>query len=302
MRFCRQGPSLVVHTPAKLNLFLEVRGRRPDGYHELETIMVSIDLFDTLRFTPDQPGAVSLLLRPISSPASAGLPADDRNLVVQAARLLGKHCGIRGGVAIELTKRIPLESGLGGGSSDAAATLVALNRLWHAGLSRDELHALAAQLGSDVNFFLDSRTAAMCLGRGERVQTIPLPRRLHFVVLRPPGGLPTAAVFRRLELQVGEVHPDGRDVADLRAALRDGASARIGRCLHNSLEQPARELNEDVAGALHCLRKQPLPGAAMSGSGTACFALCRSAKQARFLAARLRTRIGNHVWSVSSCN
>lgn len=294
MRFSWQGPSLVVHTPAKLNLFLEVRGRRPDGYHELETVMVSVDLFDTVRFAPGEHLALTVRRGP------AALPEDDRNLVLRAARLLARHCDVRTGASMELIKRIPVESGMGGGSSDAAATLVALNRLWGTGLSSGELHHLAAQLGSDVNFFLDSVSAAVCRGRGEQVEPIDLPRTLHFVVVRPRGGLSTKEVFQRLDS--GDVPSNRSSSAALQEALGQGGLGRIAEQLHNRLETPARELSRDVAESLRQLKSTAAAGAAMTGSGTGCFALCRSARQARSLGRRLRSLGKHHVWSVSGCS
>ncbi|MBL8849895.1 MAG: 4-(cytidine 5'-diphospho)-2-C-methyl-D-erythritol kinase, partial [Planctomycetaceae bacterium] len=156
MRFRRQGPSLVVDAPAKLNLFLEVCGKRPDGYHELETLMVSIGLCDTLRFTPLPHPDIVLRTRFAHDHDASGFPGGDSNLIVKAARLLAASTGCNAGVEIDLVKRIPSASGMGGGSSDAAATLVALNRLWNTGLNADRLDELAAQLGSDLNFFMRS--------------------------------------------------------------------------------------------------------------------------------------------------
>src|SRR5204862_191711 len=131
------------------NLHLSVLGRRPDGYHELETVMASIGLYDTLSFEP-QDGRTELICE-----GADGLAADESNLVLRAARLICSESQIDRGARIRLTKRIPMQAGLGGGSSNAAAALVGLNHLWDLGLSSDELHRLAAQLGSDVNFFID---------------------------------------------------------------------------------------------------------------------------------------------------
>ena len=170
MRICCRGPSLAVHTPAKLNLSLEVLGRRPDGYHELETVMVSIGLYDTLLFTEDRAHETRLRCHSVvtQSRHRSELSSGPDNLIVQAAELLRQTTGCDRGVTIDLWKRIPMQAGLGGGSSDAAATLVGLNRFWQLGLSSSELHDLASQLGSDVNFFLDSPIAANARGVGNR--------------------------------------------------------------------------------------------------------------------------------------
>lgn len=294
MRFRRQGPSLVVDTPAKLNLFLEVRGKRPDGYHELETVMVSIGLFDTLRFAPRTDAA--LALRCASAvPGGPVLPADETNLVLRAARLLADATACTRGVSITLLKRIPLASGLGGGSSDAAATLAALNQLWETGLSSADLHALAARLGSDVNFFLDSHPLALCRGRGEIIEPRPLGTRLHFVLARPRSGLSTAAVFGGWQDEGLRASPER-----LLQHLAQGRVGAVGHELHNSLEAPAVRLNGDVRRLLAKLARVAPRANRMTGSGAVCYGLCASRRQARSLGARLRGADAGLVWIVTS--
>lgn len=296
MRFRRQGPSLAVDTPAKLNLFLEVRGKRPDGYHELETLMVSIGLFDTLRFSPAGHGEVRLTIRDAGA-RCPDLSAGPENLVCRAAALLAAESGISRGASIELEKRVPLESGLGGGSSDAAATLVGLNRFWDAGLSHAALHRLAARLGSDVNFFLDSHPLALCRGRGEQITPAVLGAPLHFVLLRPESGLSTAAVFRAWS---GDGGHGARDVTEIMHSLRNGRSAAAGRQLHNALQTPATTINRQIGDALVRLARQPVLGAAMSGSGSACFGLCQSRSQAQCISGALRAMGIERAWAVST--
>jgi len=217
MRFRRVGPSLVVHTPAKLNLFLELLGKREDGYHELETLMVAVDLFDTLTFTEEDSNDIRLQCSGLgagkqgsvpgsfapggAAQASAdaegeGIPLGSDNLVVKAAQLLRGHAGVERGVRISLVKRIPSAAGLAGGSSDAAATLMALNRFWNLGLGVFELQRLASHLGSDVAFFVDGTSAAVCHGRGEIIEPLDVPLGLHFVIVRPRTGLSTALVYK----------------------------------------------------------------------------------------------------------
>lgn len=283
MRIRRQGGSLVVDAPAKLNLFLEVLGRRPDGYHELETVMVSIGWFDTLRFTPVQESAtVSLSIRS-ALPGAGEIPRTGENLVLRAAERLREAIRPQRGVAIELFKRIPWQAGLGGGSSNAAATLVALNAMWGAPLPASELHRLAAELGSDVNFFLDSHPLAVCRGRGERLEPVPLRRALDFVVIHPAGGLRTADVFHRW--RPTDRH---RESGELTRALcgRSGPCERLP--LYNALERPAEELHPGVTECLRSLRACGLQHVGMSGSGSGCFGIAASRRQA-CLAARLLT-------------
>lgn len=296
MRFRMTGPSLVVDTPAKLNLHLEVLGRRADGFHQLETVMVSIGLYDTLTLTPaDERIELDCHSGSVTRPEPLP-PADDHNLILRAADRLQERTGCRSGARISLTKRIPMEAGLGGGSSDAAAALVGLNRLWGLGLSGHDLHEEAARLGSDVNFFLDSPRLAICRGRGEEIVPRPLRGPLWFVVVKPPGGLSTAAVFRELSLGSG----DRRSCAAIVDAAADGNAAHCGRQVFNALESPARQLSVEVREVLRQLRSERLPGVALSGSGTACFGVCRNRSEARRAASRLRATGTSDVFVVQA--
>lgn len=295
MRMRRQGPSLVVDAPAKLNLFLEVLGRRSDGYHELETVMVSIDWFDTLRFTPVEASAGETLSIRTTVQGGGALSADENNLVLRAARRLRQAVPAAGGVRMELIKRIPWQAGLGGGSSDAAATLAALNRLWGDPLTAEELHRLAAELGSDVNFFLASTPLAVCRGRGERIEPLPLRRRLPCVVVLPPGGLSTAAVFQRWT--------PGRTPQSVRPLVEELA-ARGGRLsqvrLYNALEAPASELHPGVREVLQRLRNYGLAAVGMSGSGSACFGIAESHRRARRIARQWNAEQGPRAQAAST--
>ncbi|MCA9080691.1 MAG: 4-(cytidine 5'-diphospho)-2-C-methyl-D-erythritol kinase [Planctomycetaceae bacterium] len=295
MRLRAYGGALLIEAPAKLNLFLEVLGRREDGFHDLETLMLSVGLYDSLRLAAADGGEIRLRLEGCHVPLSAPLQVDDTNLVVRAARLLQTHTGSQQGVRIELTKRIPVEAGMGGGSSDAAATLVGLNRLWQLGLSSGELHALAAQLGSDVNFFLDSAPAALCHGRGEQIAMVPMAGPLPFVILKPKSGCPTGAIFRTLQLG-GAMHGPDR----LLSALAVGNWKGFRSECYNALQAPAEELNSDVGRALSLLNGNDVVTAGMTGSGSACFGLCRSVRQARMLANRLRQQFDGQVFSVTT--
>ncbi|MBX3441214.1 MAG: 4-(cytidine 5'-diphospho)-2-C-methyl-D-erythritol kinase [Planctomyces sp.] len=294
MRFRRSGPSLVIDTPAKLNLHLEVLGRRPDGFHELETVMVSVGLFDTLVITPADE-RIELSCQADGAFAGQPLPPSDaRNLVLRSAELLRELTGHREGASLALVKRIPLEAGLGGGSSNAAAALVGLNRVWKLGLTGEELHAAAARLGSDVNFFLDSAPLAVCRGRGEQVRRSPLIGPLWFVIVKPPVGLSTAAVFGRY---AGLASP-ARSPEGLIAGAAAGNAAECGRWMFNALERPSRELSPIVARTLDQMREEDVAGCAMTGSGAACFALCRSREHAERIGRRLRGRVPGRVYVV----
>jgi len=177
--------------PAKLNLFLQVTGRRPDGFHELQTVFQIIDLCDSLDFEVRDDGLVKRV-------AGSAAVAPEEDLVVRAARLLQRRGAVEHGVRIAVRKRIPLQGGLGGGSSDAATTLVALNELWGTGLGIDELAALGLQLGADVPVFVRGHSA-WGEGVGEELVPIDLPQR-WFAVIRPPVAVSTAEVFQAPDL------------------------------------------------------------------------------------------------------
>lgn len=178
--------------PAKLNLFLHITGRRPDGYHELQTVFQFLSLADELRFALREDGQI---LR------HGGLPglAETDDLVVRAARCLQETAGVRAGAEITVEKRIPAGAGLGGGSSDAACTLLVLNRLWGAGLSVDQLAGLGAELGADVPVFIHGQ-AAWAEGIGERLTPIPDLPESWYAVLVPPCQVPTGAMYQMPEL------------------------------------------------------------------------------------------------------
>ncbi len=337
-----------IEAPAKLNLFFEILHKRPDGYHEVETLMVPINIFDTVYFARNPNGPVRLSCRlsswawhdrRIRQPhlldvdvanvpdsvantavsaefaglfgrgstfgnadfnkrqdvASRGFPPSDSheslpdngsNLVVQAVELLRVRAGVRDGARLHLVKRIPIAAGLGGGSSDAAAALVAANLGWNLGWSTDDLAVLAAELGSDVPFFL-YRSAAICRGRGERIETLD-PKRgfpngtLDLVLIRPPAGLSTAEVYRASS-PVEKPH----SVNSLLDALQRGDRAQIGRHLFNRLQPVAKKLSDWIGKWEDVLAKEDCLGHLMSGSGTCYFGLCRHAQHARCVARRL---------------
>jgi len=289
----RSADGVGVRAPAKVNLFLEVLARRPDGYHDIATLMVAVSLCDRLDFKEEASGRIELRCdRP-------DLSVGPDNLVYRAAELLRQRLGCRRGARIDLTKRIPWAAGLAGGSSDAAAALAGLNLLWQLGLSQTELAALGAELGSDVAFFF-ATPAAWCTGRGEVVTPVPLGRALDLVLVCPVVGLATPAVYRGVQVPAQPV--DGGPI--LRAAAA-GDLTELGRHLHNRLQGPAERLCPEVARLHACLAAlQPL-GQLMSGSGSSLFALCRDRREALRLARELRRladEIGRpRVFLVRSC-
>jgi 4-diphosphocytidyl-2-C-methyl-D-erythritol kinase len=290
----RDETSVLVSAPAKVNLHLEVLRRRPDGYHDLETLMVAVGLYDTLEFKDDSTGDVRL------SCDQPDLPTGRENLVWRAAELLRRHAGNPTGATIRLWKRIPLAAGLAGGSSDAAATLAGLNVLWRLGLSNAELSRLGAELGSDVSFFF-AAPAAWCTGRGDIVRPLRLPRPLYFVLACPPVGLSTAEVFRNLV--VPERPISGEAICQ---ALEAGDAEEIGRRLHNQLQPVAERLCPAVSRLREQLAARNPAGVLMSGSGSTVFALCRDAAEAlcvsRGLLPGWEEGDGPRIHSVRSCH
>jgi 4-diphosphocytidyl-2-C-methyl-D-erythritol kinase len=278
----RHAEAVVVRAPAKVNLFLEVLAKRADGYHEIVTLIIAVSLYDTLEFKEETSGQI--LLRCDQAELSTG----PENLVCRAAEMLRQHTGCVRGARIRLAKRIPMAAGLAGGSTDAAAALAGLNRLWGLGLRTSELAELGGALGSDVPFFF-STPAAWCTGRGEKVTPVNLGRTLHLVLACPPVGLATADVYRGVA--VPERPESG---AEVRQAVIDGNVEEIGRRLFNRLQPAAERLCPDVAALqarLTGLRVGPGgPWAAMSGSGSTLFALCRGHADALRLARDLRNQ------------
>jgi 4-diphosphocytidyl-2-C-methyl-D-erythritol kinase len=302
--WCERTPhGLTVRAPAKVNLFLEVLGKRPDGYHDLATLMVAVSLFDTLEFKEDSDSTIRLDLAPATEePGTEDRPPlspGPDNLVWRAADLLKRHTRHPAGCRIRLTKRIPLAAGLAGGSSDAAATLLGLNRLWRLNLGHAELTTLAAELGSDVAFFLGG-DAAWCTGRGEIVSPLQPTKPLWLVLVCPPMGLSTARVFQALTPPARPV-----DGSALRQAVVDGDIEGIGRGLFNRLQAVAEELCPVLAELRTRLATLGGTGRLMSGSGTTYFVLCRDADEAHRIAREgnqlSREKMVSRVHVVRSC-
>jgi 4-diphosphocytidyl-2-C-methyl-D-erythritol kinase len=294
MLSARHANTLAVWAPAKVNLHLEVLAKRADGYHDIETLMVAVSLYDTLNFKEETSREIQF------SCDHPSLTTGPDNLVRRAAELLRQHTGCRRGAAIRLSKRIPLAAGLAGGSSDAAATLAGLNRLWRLGLSGSELAKLGSQLGSDIAFFF-STPAAWCTGRGEQVRPLRLGKSLRFVLACPDVGLSTADVYR------GVAVPDEPRSGDvIREAVREGGVSEIGRGLFNRLQPVAERLCPAVAALRRRLEGARPTGHLMSGSGTSLFALCRDHGEALRVARRLRPEAEEgatpRVFLVHSCS
>ena len=265
--------------PAKINLSLRVLGKRPDGFHEIETLIAPISLYDKIDvekqsrwidFSCDDPT----------------LSTGDDNLVVRAAKLFLEHAKIKSGVSIKLEKKIPHGAGLGGGSSDAAATLRALNELFGTKLSREELSKLGTSIGSDVPFFL-FESAAICKGRGEIVAPTKLNEKLSLLLLKPEFGVASGWAYSRWK--------DAKQIPGI-----DYVAQNLeGQVLINDLERPVFEKFVFLAQLKTWLLKQPEVGAAlMSGSGSTVFAVLRSS--AAGLAKRACQELDPNLWITAS--
>jgi 4-diphosphocytidyl-2-C-methyl-D-erythritol kinase len=288
----RHSGAVVVWAPAKVNLYLEVLHKRPDGYHEIATLLVAVGLYDTLEFKEDVSDQF------VCHSDHPTLSTGPDNLVCRAGELLRQHTGCRFGARMYLRKRIPLAAGLAGGSTDAAATLMGLNHLWRLNLAPAELMALGAELGSDVPFFF-ARPAAWCTGRGEVVEPLTMGQPLWFVIACPMIGLSTAEVYQHVEIpampQTG---------AAIREAVRKGQVEAIAAALHNRLEEPAQRLCPAVGELRHRLQGLGPAGVLMSGSGSSVFALCRDWSEAQHVARQLRhgsEKNRPNVFLVRSC-
>lgn len=277
---------VVVWAPAKVNLFLEVLGKRPDGYHEIATLMVAVRLFDTIVIRDAPNGNLRLTC---SEPS---LATGDENLVLKAARLLRERTGCTKGADLRLIKRIPMAAGLAGGSTDAAATLAGLNRLWQLGLPVADLARLGGEIGSDIPFFFHS-PAAWCTGRGEIVEPVELPIPLDLVLLCPSFGLATASVYKNVSIPA---HSEPGN--PIREALAKADVDSVGKLMHNRLQLAAVKTDPRIADYIQMLEGLAPAGSLMSGSGSTLFALCRSAAEAHRVAASLKTRLKAHDFRV----
>jgi 4-diphosphocytidyl-2-C-methyl-D-erythritol kinase len=263
--------------PAKLNLFLHITGRRADGYHALQTVFQLLDWGDTLHFTRRDDGQVTRVN------AVAGVPAE-QDLTVRAARLLQTHTGCRLGVEIEIEKRIPMGGGLGGGSSDAATTLLALNRLWQLDIPRAQLQTLALQLGADVPVFVFGQNA-FAEGVGEALQAVELPER-HFLIVTPACHVPTAEIFSAQELT-----RDSEVVRIMDFLGQQNADSvwplKFGR---NDMQAVVVKKYQEVAQVLDWFEKvDKMAPARMTGSGASVFAAFESRAVAVSAQARLQS-------------
>jgi 4-diphosphocytidyl-2-C-methyl-D-erythritol kinase len=267
-----------VFAPAKINLSLRVLRRREDGFHEIESLIVLISVFDKLELELREAGGLEFVC------SDASLPTDETNLVVRAARLFCQTFGLEPNLRIELRKGIPHGAGLGGGSSDAAATLLALNRLFATEVPRETLLELAAALGSDVPFFIHE-SAALCRGRGELVTPTIFPHALPVLLIKPPFGVPTPWAYQQWR--------DSREIPGVRY---DAQKFSWGE-LANDLERPVFEKYLFLAHfKTWLLAQSEVAGALLSGSGSTVFAILDDRESASALGSRIAAEFGTDLW------
>jgi 4-diphosphocytidyl-2-C-methyl-D-erythritol kinase len=270
-------PVIEAAAPAKINLTLRVLGRREDGFHKIETLIVPVGLSDRLTIEEAEEWSFSC-----DDPT---VPGDERNLVVRAARLFFAETGMKAAARVRLMKGIPHGAGLGGGSSDAAATLRMLDEFYGTGLAKEKLMRMAAELGSDVPVFVEGG-AAWCRGRGEIVEAADFTVRLPVLLLKPGFGVPTAWAYK-----------GWKESRRLEGVRYEGQEFAWGR-LENDLERPVFEKYLVLAAMKEWLREQPeAAGALMSGSGSTLFAVLREGGVGETLTRRAREMFGRELWT-----
>ncbi|NRD77464.1 4-(cytidine 5'-diphospho)-2-C-methyl-D-erythritol kinase [Bacillus sp. BRMEA1] len=253
---------LLVKAPAKINLALDVLHKRPDGYHEVEMIMTTIDLADRVELTLLNQDRIHILSH------NRYVPDDQRNLAYQAAQLLKSRFDVKKGVLISIEKTIPVAAGLAGGSSDAAATLRGLNKLWGLGLTLDELAEIGSEIGSDVSFCVYGGTA-LAKGRGEIITELPAPPTCWVILAKPFIGVSTAEVYRRLDLN--EIsHPN---IPGMIAAINEHDYANVCRNVGNVLEDVTLKAYPVVAQIKEQMKRFGADAVLMSGSGPTVFGI-----------------------------
>lgn len=309
---------VLVLAPAKINLHLEILQKRSDGYHEIETIMHSVSLYDTIQVYGRDDGNVTLELHTPAERANEGnlmdlvshqidpaqidpawlIPADSSNLVVRGLLRLRELLGISSGAHVRLTKTIPAAAGLGGGSSDTAAALTAASLIWLGRFDRAAVETVASQIGSDLSFFLGSATSegsglALCRGRGEQVTSLPLNGVMHGVIAHPPAGCSTADVYRKCRVPESPRSPE-----KLVGALAAGKFDELPHLVCNRLEEAASQVTPWVSRLRNWMEESSAWVHQLSGSGSARFAICRDEAEAIQLAQSLQacglSRV--HVW------
>jgi len=282
---------MTVCSPAKINLYLRIRGRRADGYHELESVMLPLGFGDQITLQSRKTGLTLECDNP-------NLPTDDSNLALRAAKALAQAFAVENGARIVLKKRTPLAAGLGGGSSNAASVLMGLNRFWNLKASSAQLHEIAARLGSDINFFL-ADGAALCRSRGELVEPIACKFTAAILLANPGFGIPTKWAYENWAkaTAVTRLTANPPEVSLLLRALAEDDLTGVSDGLFNSLEAPSTRKFPVLGLMKDVMREGGAAGTMMSGSGATVFGLFTTADAAEQSARRIRGQFGPSLWT-----
>ncbi len=279
--------TLKIFSPAKTNLYLRITGKRPDGFHELETFMVPLSLGDWLHIEENSSGRVTV------SCNVPGVPCDESNLVYKAVKTLEKALSLPPrGLHVHIEKSTPMGGGMGGGSSNGAVTLKALNELWHLGLEDSRLEQFAAEFGSDCSFFIRA-APAICTGRGEKIEPVPFPRKLHLVIVNPGFGVSTKWAYEAFAACPAQIAPP---VTVLLKTLDSGDWSNLQKGLFNSLELPVLDKYLVLNVLKDDLLKSGAVASLMSGSGATVFGVAASKEDAAQLARKMRESYGDKLF------
>lgn len=275
---------LILKSPAKVNLYLDVLRKRPDGYHDIETIFEKIALFDTITIRPYEKGIKV-------TTDTLDLPTDNRNLAYKAASILFKEADFKGGIWVDIKKRIPIAAGLGGGSSNAATVLSGANRLFRLGFKRNELIELAKRLGADVPLFLNESSFAIGRNRGDEISSLGVYKNLniwHILVVFNFGS-PTPGAYKGLNLRL--THKAGNVKMFARFLLKNDIE-NLANSLYNRLEEVVLKRFDIIDFTKRLLLEEGALGALLSGSGPTLFGLAKTREEAIAVGRRIATRLG----------
>jgi len=292
IKISKNDSSLLVYAPAKVNLFLEVIGKRSDGYHNIETIMLAVNLYDKLEFR--QSTSIK-----ISSPGLE-FPTNETNTIYKAANQLWKWVGKFYGFEVQLTKKIPIGAGLGGGSSDAAATILSLNKIYNLNLSEKDLLKIAEQVGSDVPFFLKTKFA-LCQGRGNIIKPLVIPRKIYLVLVFPNINISTKTVYEAIKIKkLNKLLTSQNKIGKMLASLEKGDFFEMTRQMFNRLEAFTFDLYPAVKELKYQMVKLSFGATIMSGSGSSIFGICKTRKEAKEKARLLKKLKLGKVFNLAS--
>ena len=289
MKLWEENGKIKIAAPAKINLFLEILGKRQDGYHEIETVMQEVSLFDYVYLENNDKGIEFTCSNP-------KLSAGEDNLVVKAVRLLQTESKINRGVRIHLDKRIPIGAGLGGGSSDAVATLIGLNKLWQTGYDEKQLMLLAGKLGSDTPFFVVGNTA-ICKGRGEIITPYPINVSYNYIIIYPRFEVSNATVYKNFKFSLTK---NLKDVNFFLTQVASGDPEKLGANLHNRLEDVVFRLYPALEKIKKMFSELNFCGVLLSGSGSSLYCLCKEGMDLKEIELKIKMHNVGDVFVVTN--